>query len=156
MPFARPWSLTRTRTRTLAFSLGSFVQEPIAWMKMEELGLIEYFDRPLFGGFGNLFCSGELDVNESYKDRAELIDIAARRAAEGVGATGIESFRRIHVGDAPHDVDAAVRAGVIALGTLTGIFTEDDLRRRCGPDHPDVVVLPNLEDTAGVLRAMRL
>ena len=58
--------------------------------------------------------------------------------------------------DAPHDVDAAVRAGVIALGTLTGIFTEDDLRRRCGPDHPDVVVLPNLEDTAGVLRAMRL
>jgi len=63
LPFARPRNLTLTLT--FAFSLGSFVQEPIAWMKMEELGLIEYFDVPLFGGFGNLFCSGELDVNES-------------------------------------------------------------------------------------------
>ena len=126
--------------------------EEIAWLKMTELGLIEYFDRPLFGGFGNMHCSGELDVNESYKDRAELLNIAARRA----GATSTDEFRRIHVGDAPHDVDAAALAGVLAIGTLTGIFTEEDLRRRCGPDHESVIVLRSLEDTATVLDAMGL
>jgi hypothetical protein len=118
--------------------------------QMEALGLLKFFDQPLFGGFGNMYCSGELDVNKSYLDRAKLIDIAARRASASVaGSDDVGSFRRIHVGDAPHDINAAVEAGVFALGTLTGIFTEDDLRRQSGPAHPDVVVLPSLED--GVL-----
>ena len=129
--------------------------EDIGWMKMEELGLIQYFTAPRFGGFGNLYCSGELDVNKSYLDRAKLLDIAAQRAVALAGANDASDFHRVHVGDAPHDVDAAVEAGVFALGTLTGIFTEDDLRRRCGPAHDLVTVLPSLADTAEVLRALR-
>lgn len=120
--------------------------------KMEALGLIRFFDTPLFGGFGNMYCSGELDVDKSYLDRAELIDIAARRACASVaGASDVGSFRRVHVGDAPHDIDAAVQAGVFALGTLTGIFTEDELRRRSGPGSEGVAILPSLAETATVL-----
>lgn len=128
--------------------------EPIGWTKMELLGLKDMFDP--FGGFGNLYCSGELDVNKSYLDRAQLIDIAAKRAVDVAGAADVSEFRRIHVGDAPHDVDAAVKAGVFAVGVLTGIFAEEDLRRRCGYDHESVAVLPSLEDTQAVLQVMDL
>jgi phosphoglycolate phosphatase len=103
--------------------------EEIAWMKMEALGLVRFFDEPLFGGFGNMYCSGELDVDKSYLDRAKLIEIAAQRVSASTGQD-VGSFLRIHVGDAPHDMNAAIEAGVCALGTLTGIFNEQDLRRR--------------------------
>ena len=32
--------------------------EPIAWGKMQALGLLEAFSEPHFGGFGSDFCSG--------------------------------------------------------------------------------------------------
>jgi phosphoglycolate phosphatase-like HAD superfamily hydrolase len=76
-----------------------------------------------------MYCSGELDVDKSYLDRAKLIEIAAQRVSASTGQD-VGSFRRVHIGDAPHDVNAAIEAGVCALGTLTGIFNEQDLRRR--------------------------
>lgn len=33
--------------------------EPIAWGKMQALGLLEAFSEPHFGGFGSDFCSGD-------------------------------------------------------------------------------------------------
>ena len=54
--------------------------QPIGWTKMEALGIKHLFSEPYFGGFGSDFCSGAVD--ESWRDRAELVRIAARRAAQ--------------------------------------------------------------------------
>jgi phosphoglycolate phosphatase len=52
--------------------------EPIAWSKMEALGIKELFTQPCFGGFGSDFCSG--DIVDMWKDRAEMILVANRKA----------------------------------------------------------------------------
>jgi phosphoglycolate phosphatase len=51
--------------------------EPIGWSKMEALGILGLFSNPYFGGFGSDFCSG--DTVDTWKDRGELVRIAARR-----------------------------------------------------------------------------
>lgn len=53
--------------------------EPIGWGKMEAVGLLDLFSPSPFGGFGSDFCSG--NTEESWRDRAELIRIAATRAS---------------------------------------------------------------------------
>ena len=53
--------------------------EPIGWAKMEALGIKEMFSQPPFGGFGSDVCSGNLA--EVWRDRAEMIKVAERRAA---------------------------------------------------------------------------
>ncbi len=52
--------------------------EPIGWGKMRALGLLQYFSEPRFGGFGSDHCSG--NTLESWRDREELVRIAASRA----------------------------------------------------------------------------
>jgi hypothetical protein len=52
--------------------------EPIGWGKMEALGISQLFTEPRFGGFGSDFCSG--DTLESWRDRGQLVRIAAERA----------------------------------------------------------------------------
>ncbi len=52
--------------------------EPIGWGKMRALGLLPYFSEPRFGGFGSDHCSG--NTLESWRDREELVRIAAARA----------------------------------------------------------------------------
>lgn len=54
--------------------------EPIGWAKMRALGLFDLFSAPCFGGFGSDTCSG--NIGESWKDRAELVRIAAGRAQQ--------------------------------------------------------------------------
>ena len=54
--------------------------EPIGWAKMRALGLFDFFSAPCFGGFGSDTCSG--NTGESWKDRAELVRIAAGRAQQ--------------------------------------------------------------------------
>ena len=56
--------------------------EPIGWGKMEALGILSLFTKPKFGGFGSDFCSG--NIAESWKDRGELVRIAAKRAEESM------------------------------------------------------------------------
>lgn len=56
--------------------------EPIGWGKMEALGILSLFSKPRFGGFGSDFCSG--NIAESWKDRGELVRIAAKRAEESM------------------------------------------------------------------------
>lgn len=123
--------------------------EPIAWSKMEALGLKGLFTSPNFGGFGSDYCSGASDPTQSYKDRAELVKTAATRASS-IANIDVQSMRRFHVGDAPMDVQAAVTAGSSAIGLLTGIFSRDDLQTCCSTED-DVIILPSLEDTDHVL-----
>jgi phosphoglycolate phosphatase len=76
--------------------------EPIAWSKMEALGIRHLFSEPSFGGFGSDYCSHNIENGAA--DRAELVRIAARRAA--ATARGFEVVAQFHVGDAPNDVSA--------------------------------------------------
>lgn len=54
--------------------------QPIGWGKMAALGLKDLFSQPPFGGFGSDHCSG--NTKDSWRDRAELVRIAAKRAQE--------------------------------------------------------------------------
>jgi len=98
--------------------------EPIAWLKMEALGIKQYFSTPNFGGFGSDYTSG--DPTKKAEDRAEMVRIAAKRAAASY--EGVEIGDRYHIGDAPPDVWAAEAGGAAAVGVTTGNFGEADLR----------------------------
>ena len=111
--------------------------EPIAWGKMEALGIKYLFtttntsSRSCFGGFGSDYCSGNGD-GMGWRDRAEFIKIAAQRCEQGCGPIGERDGRgsrdHFHVGDAPMDVRAAKAAGAHGIGVLTGIYTDAQLR----------------------------
>lgn len=116
--------------------------EPIAWAKMEALGIHHVFSAPGFGGFGSDFCSG--NTEESWKDRAQLVRIAADRAR---AIAGTEMERRFHVGDAPMDVMAAVDAKAHPIGVLTGIFSQEQLSCAC----PAATIVPDLTDIDHIL-----
>lgn len=121
--------------------------QPIAWAKMEALGIKDLFTAP-FGGFGSDFCSGNAD-GMGWRDRAELVRIAARRAEElGHGPLGL----RVHVGDAPMDVKAAVAAGARPLGLTTGIYLLEELEGAA----EGVTVLDGLHDLDRVLEVLDL
>ena len=112
--------------------------EPIGWAKMEALGIHELFTQPLFGGFGRHaltsficcapsfvlicikdfvsfpfatcsdYCSG--NTLESWKDRAELVRIAAKRAEEILG--GMKSLCDVY-----HFLDCCLLQSRSYMGT---------------------------------------
>ncbi len=88
---------------------------------MEALGLYPLFTKPVFGGFGSDHCSG--NTEESWRDRAELVRIAYRKAV----AAGYDVESHIHVGDTPADILAAEHGGARAVGVLTGVFSKQEL-----------------------------
>lgn len=61
---------------------------------MRALGLEQLFSSPRFGGFGSDFCSG--NTEEMWRDRAQLVRIAAQRCAAANGGRPIG--HRFHVG----------------------------------------------------------
>jgi phosphoglycolate phosphatase len=66
--------------------------------------------------------------------------------------------RVVHFGDTPNDVRAAAAAGALPVALATGAFSAQQLRAAAaaaGVAHT-AVVLPDLRDTAAVLRAMGL
>ncbi len=89
-----------SRVHNLKVGLVTGNLEPIAWSKMEALGIRHLFSEPSFGGFGSDYCSHNIENGAA--DRAELVRIAARRAA--ATASGFEVVARFHIGDAPNDV----------------------------------------------------
>ncbi|GAB4819077.1 hypothetical protein N2152v2_006123 [Parachlorella kessleri] len=121
--------------------------EPIGWTKMEALGIKHLFTEPFFGGFGSDFCSG--NTEQSWKDRAELVRIAAKRAEENLSG-GLRA--RFHVGDAPMDVSAAEAAGAQAVGVTTGIYTRQELAQA----GQSVVVLDGLQDLQSIFEVFNL
>lgn len=52
--------------------------EPIGWAKMDALGIKHLFTEPYFGGFGSDYCNPD-NSEQSWKDRAELVKIAAQK-----------------------------------------------------------------------------
>jgi len=89
--------------------------EAIGWIKVEEIGLREWFR---FGGF----C-------DHYPDRRELIGKAAEKAREMAG----KEAKICVVGDTPRDIDAARANGLTVIAVATGRYTFDELQA-AGPD----------------------
>lgn len=122
--------------------------EPIAWSKMQALGVRQFFSEPLFGGFGSDFCS--MDVGNGATDRAQLVHVARKRLETILPDAKI--YRCIHIGDAPNDVLAAQLAGATPIGVTTGIFSQQDLQEAL----PSCLVLENLAAMDQVLSALGL
>jgi phosphoglycolate phosphatase-like HAD superfamily hydrolase len=83
--------------------------EMIGWMKIEQVGLREWFR---FGGF-----------SDHFPDRAELVGNAARKAWELAGADA----RVCVVGDTPRDILAAHANHLPVIAVATGSFSFDAL-----------------------------
>ena len=116
--------------------------QPIAWAKMERLGVSDFFTPPRFGGFGS-----------DHTDRGELVKLAAERAKEYLDFD-VENGSRFHFGDTPMDIEAAERAGAVAVGLLTGIFSREQLVQSSKLDDP--VIFDDLTDTESVMRTLGL
>lgn len=100
------------------------------------------------GGFGSDFCSGDIDdLTRLYKDRAEQIAIATRKA-RALLAEDQKLVRVVHVGDAPNDVLAAKYCSEVGLcgdgvvvgciGVATGKFSASTLEGHAGKVLPGV------------------
>jgi hypothetical protein len=149
--------------------------QPIGWAKMRALGVEHLFTGPpRFGGFGSDHCSG--NVREMWRDRAEFVRVARRRAEEAFEGEGAAAAiaRHWHVGDTPADVRAALAAGAGAVAVATGAFSAEELRRAADEaleelrkevesEADEAVLLPpvvvleqGLRDVEAVLAAMGL
>jgi phosphoglycolate phosphatase-like HAD superfamily hydrolase len=111
----------------------------VAEVKLAALGLREWLD----------LCIGA--YGDDHEDRTELVAVARRRAAavHGRSAAAFDGTATVVIGDTPLDIAAALAAGARAVGVATGSYTADDLAM-AGAD----AVLPDLTDTAAVLRAL--
>jgi phosphoglycolate phosphatase-like HAD superfamily hydrolase len=111
----------------------------VAEVKLAALGLREWLD----------LCIGA--YGDDHEDRTELVEVARRRAAavHGASAAAFDGAATVVIGDTPLDIFAALAAGARAVGVATGSYSADDLAM-AGAD----AVLPDLADTAAVLRAL--
>ncbi len=109
--------------------------EPAARLKMRLVGLSEFFTLP--GAFG-----------DDSHDRRDLPAIALRRVSRRLGIKLVPS-QLIVIGDTPNDIDCARHFGARAVGVGTGRINNVETLR---PHNPDVL-LPDLSDTAAVMRA---
>ncbi|MFC7246311.1 HAD family hydrolase [Catellatospora aurea] len=85
---------------------------------------------------------------EDSEVRTELVAAARRKAAAKYG-TVFTRDNTVLVGDTPRDVEAAQLGGARVVGVCTGRFGEAELRAVGAR-----TVLPNLSDTAAVVRAV--
>lgn len=88
----------------------------VARIKLEVFGLDRYLDLRA-GAYG-----------DDAQDRAELVHIAQRRAAERTGAA-FSNDDTLLIGDTPKDVEAGLTAGVRVIGVATGKTNAEELRR---------------------------
>ncbi|SFA88652.1 Phosphoglycolate phosphatase, HAD superfamily [Amycolatopsis marina] len=108
----------------------------IAMHKLSAFELHTHLDFDI-GGYGSLSAQ-----------RPELVAHAMRRAeAKHGNPYAPESV--VVIGDTPHDVDAALHHGAVAIGVATGRHSERELR-----DSGAHVVFTDLSDTAAVLAAV--
>ncbi len=105
--------------------------EPIAWLKLDRIGVKDYFG---FGGFGN----------ES-ADRSLLVRHAVERAGNIYGTFKKENV--FVIGDTPRDILAGQKNGVKTVAVATGDFTVDELEAT-GADF----VLQNFKDMKVILK----
>jgi phosphoglycolate phosphatase-like HAD superfamily hydrolase len=109
---------------------------PVARLKLDVFGLLPYLN-PDIGGYGN-----------DHRERAELVRIAAERAANHYG----HPFAPEHiviVGDTPKDIACGRVHGVRTVIVATGAYSRAELL----PHAPDVL-LDDLRDTAAAVAAI--
>lgn len=107
-----------------------------AYEKLAAFGLDAYVDFEV-GGFGT-----------DHIVRARLVDAARRKALHKYGIQ-FDRTSTVLIGDTPRDVQAGRDGGARVLAVATGKDTVTELRD-AGAD----TVLPDLEDTAEVLKAL--
>jgi phosphoglycolate phosphatase-like HAD superfamily hydrolase len=110
---------------------------PLAEVKLAAVGLRDPLD----------LCIGA--YGDDHEERAELVQVARRRAAAVHGRSGFDGQDTVVVGDTPLDIAAALAAGARAIGVATGGFSAAALRS-AGAD----IVLPDLVNTPLVLEAL--
>jgi phosphoglycolate phosphatase-like HAD superfamily hydrolase len=110
--------------------------EPAAWLKMELVGLAEYFTLP--GAFGD----------ESH-DRRDLPALAADRIRKHL-QIDLRPDQFIVVGDTPNDISCAHHFGARSLAVDTGRFYNTEDLIACKPD----ALLPDLTDVPLVLQTL--
>jgi phosphoglycolate phosphatase-like HAD superfamily hydrolase len=103
--------------------------EPAAYLKMDLVGLSEFFELP--GAFGD----------ESH-DRRDLPERAAERISKHLRVE-LEPEQFIVIGDTPSDIECARHFGARALAVGTGRFYSADQLLACSPD----AFIPDLADT---------
>ncbi len=103
--------------------------EAIAWIKIEQAGLREWFR---FGGF-----------SDHFPVRAELIGQAARKAREMAGG----EVRVCVVGDTPRDIEAARANSLSVIAVATGRYSFDELLQ-----HQPEVCTSSLADLLALTR----
>jgi phosphoglycolate phosphatase len=112
----------------------------LAEVKLTALGLRDGLD----------LCIGA--YGDDHEDRAQLVEVARRRAAAVHGwssATAFAGTSTVVIGDTPLDVSAALSAGARAVGVATGTYSAADLVA-AGAD----AVLSNLADPSLVLEIL--
>ena len=110
--------------------------EPAAYLKMDLMGLSEFFDLP--GAFGD----------ESH-NRNDLPELAAARIRQHL-QVAIEPHQFIVIGDTPNDIACAKHFGARSLAVGTGrLYSTKDLIS-CDPD----AFVPNLADPELVLKVL--
>lgn len=110
--------------------------EAAAYLKMELVGLSEFFDLP--GAFGD----------ESH-DRRDLPALAYERIQKHLNLElAPEQF--IVIGDTPNDIDCAKHFGVLSLAVGTGRLYSSEEIHACKPD----AFVPNLSDVKLVMEAL--
>ena len=110
--------------------------EQAAYLKMELVGLSEFFDLP--GAFGD----------ESH-DRRDLPALAYERIKKHL-QLDLAKEQFIVIGDTPNDIDCAKHLGARALAVGTGrLYGKDDLLA-CNPD----ALLPDLSNLELVMRTL--
>lgn len=110
--------------------------EPAAYLKMELIGLSEFFDLP--GAFGD----------ESH-DRRDLPTLAAERIRNHLKAD-LAPQQFIVIGDTPNDIDCARHFGARSLAVGTGRFYSKDQILECKPD----AFVTDLSDVDEVMRIL--
>ena len=110
--------------------------EPMAYLKMELVGLEKFFTLP--GAFGN----------ESHL-RRDLPALAAERIRKHL-QLDLPPEHFIVIGDTPNDIDCARHFGARAVAVGTGRFYSNDEILQHSPDK----FLPDLTDTGAVIRTL--
>ena len=111
--------------------------EPAAYLKMEIVGLAEFF--PLPGAFGD----------ESH-DRRDLPALAADRIRKHLDVD-LAPDQFIVIGDTPNDIECAKHFGARSLAVNTGRFYRLDELTACDPD----ALLPSLSDVKLVMETLQ-
>jgi phosphoglycolate phosphatase-like HAD superfamily hydrolase len=112
---------------------------PLAEAKLAALGLRDGLD----------LCIGA--YGDDHEDRAQLVEVARRRAAavHGRSPSAFAGTSTVVIGDTPLDVAAALAAGARAVGVATGSYRDADLI--AAGAH---AVLPALTDPSLVLETL--